>query len=56
MFSQISPVSKGFSTMSTTVGFVSGVRPHVTLKQPGPGESFATNIALVAEAVSQNVH
>ena len=42
--------------MSTTVGFVSGVRPHVTLKQPGPGESFTTNIALVAVGMSQHVH
>ena len=42
--------------MSTTIGFVSGVRPHVTLEKPGPGEGFATNIALVAEAVGQNVH
>ena len=56
MFSQISPVSKGFATMSTTVGFVSGVRPHVTLKQPGPGEGFVANLALVAEAVGEDVH
>jgi len=42
--------------VSTTIGFVSGVRPHVTLEQPGPGEGFVADLALVAEAVGQDVH
>ena len=50
------PVSKRFATMCTTIGFVSGVRPHVTLEEPRPWESFSTNIALVAETVGQDVH
>jgi len=53
---KIGPVSKRFATMCTTIGFVSGVRPHVTLEEPRPRESFSTNIALVAETVSQDVH
>ena len=50
------PVSKRFATVSTSVGFVPGVGPHVSLQQPGPGESFATNLALVAEVVCEDVH
>ena len=42
--------------MSAAVRLLSGVRPHVTLEQPGPGEGFSTNIALVAEVVGQDVH
>ena len=42
--------------MSTTVRFLSGVRPHVTLQQPGTGEGFATHIALVLVGVGQHVH
>ena len=42
--------------MGTPVRFLSGVRPHVTLEQPGPGEGFVANLALVAEAVGQDVH
>jgi len=53
---KIGPVSKRFATVSTSVGFVPGVGPHVSLQQPGPGESFATNLALVAEVVCEDVH
>ena len=28
----------------------------MSLQQPGPGESFATNLALVAEVVCEDVH
>ena len=42
--------------MSTPVRLLSGVRPHVTLEQPGPGESFVADLTLVAEAVGEDVH
>ena len=42
--------------MGAPVRLLSGVRPHVTLKQPGPGESFVADLALVTEAVGQDVH
>ena len=42
--------------MSTPVRLLSGVRPHVTLEQPGPRESLVTDLTLVAEVVGQDVH
>ena len=54
--SQVRSVSKLLATMSTPVRFLSGVRPHVTLEQPGPGESFVADLTLVAVGMSQHVH
>ena len=42
--------------MGAPVRLLSGVRPHVTLEQPRPGEGFVADLALVAKAVGQNVH
>ena len=42
--------------MSTPIWFLSGVRSHVTLQEPGTGESFVTNVALVIVGVGQHVH
>ena len=50
------PVSKRFPTMSTAIWLVPGMRPHVTLQQPGTGESFTTNVALVGQVVCENMH
>ena len=30
--------------------------PQVTLQQPGPGESFTTELTLVVEVVGEDVH
>jgi len=54
--SQVGPVSEGFAAVGAAVRFVPGVGAHVALQQPGPGERFAANIALVAEAVGQHMH
>ena len=54
--SEVGPVSKLLSTVSTPVRLLSGVRPHVTLEQPGPRESLVTDLTLVAEVVGQDVH
>jgi len=53
---KIGPVSKRFATVSTAVGFVSSVRPQVSLQEPGPRKCLATNFTLVVEVVCQNVH
>ena len=42
--------------MGTAIGLVARMGPHVTLKQPGSGESLATHIALVIEVVRKDVH
>ena len=42
--------------MSTPVRLLSGVRPHVTLEQPGPRESLVTDLTLVVVGVCQHVH
>ena len=42
--------------MGAPVWLLPGVRPHVTLEQPGPGEGLVADLALVAEVVGQNVH
>ncbi len=54
--SQVGPVGKLLTAMSTAERLFAGVRSHVSLQQPGPGESLAAHITLVAEIVSQDVH
>jgi hypothetical protein len=54
--SQVGSVGKLLSAMSTAERLFSGVRSHVSLQQPGPGESLTAHITLVAEAVCENVH
>lgn len=56
MRSQVGSVCKLFTTMSAAVWFLPGVRSHVTLQEPGTGESFVTNVALVGQVMGQNVH
>jgi hypothetical protein len=54
--SQVGSVGKLLSAMSTAEGLFSGVRSHVSLQQPGPGESLAAHITLVTEIVCKDVH
>ena len=56
MSSQIGSVSKWFPTVSTSKRFVPCVRPEVTLKKPRPGESLSTDLALVVEVMSEDMH
>ena len=56
MCSQVGSVCKLFTTMSASVWFLSSVRPHVSLQEPGTRESFVTNVALVIVGVGQHVH
>ena len=42
--------------MSAAVGFISGVRSHMALQQPGPTESLPADLALMVEVVGQDVH
>jgi len=53
---KIGPVSKGFPTVSTSIGFISSVRSHMSLQQPGTTESLPAHLALVVEVVSEDVH
>ena len=53
---QVGPVRKLLATVGAAKWFLPGVGPHVPLQQPGSGESLATHIALVAEAVGEDVH
>jgi hypothetical protein len=54
--SQVGPVCKGLATMSTAVGFVSGMRTHVALQQPRTGEGLAAHVALMGQVVGEHVH
>jgi len=54
--SQVGPVGKLFPTTGATVRFLPRVRSHVSLQQPGPGETLAAHITLVAEAVGEDMH
>jgi hypothetical protein len=54
--SQVGPVGKLLSAMSTAERLFAGVRSHVSLQQPGPGKSLAAHITLVAEIVCKDVH
>ena len=53
---EVGSVCKLLSTVSTPKGLLPGVTPGVSLQQPGPGESLATNCAGVGQAVGQHVH
>ena len=53
---QVGPVRKFLSTLGTAKWFLPGVGPHVSLQQPGAGESLATQVTLVAEVVGEDVH
>ena len=53
---QVGTVCKGLAAVGTTVGLVPCVAAHVTLQQPGPGESLSTDITLVVEVMSEDVH
>lgn len=53
---QVASVRKGFHTNRTGVRLVSRVRSFMALEKPGPGEGLATNVALMLEAVGEDVH
>ena len=53
---QVWSVCKWFSANIAGVRLVSGVGAEVSLQQPGTGESFATELALVVEVVGEDVH
>ena len=54
--SEVGSVSKLLATMSTPVWLLSGVRPHVTLQQPGTRKCFATHVTLVTQVMGEDVH
>lgn len=54
--SSIKTVSLILCSYHAAVGFVSCVRPHVPLQQPGPGKGLATKLTLMVEVVSEYVH
>ena len=53
---KVGTVCKGLSTVGATVRLVPRVAPHVALQQPGPRESLSTDITLVVEVMSEDVH
>ena len=58
MFGSVRSIAKGFGAARELagIGLFAGVRSHVSLQQPGPGESLAAHITLVTEIVGENVH
>lgn len=56
MGTEIGPVRKGFTAVSTAIRLFSRVGSHVTLEEPWSGEGFPTDVAFVMEVVSENVH
>ena len=68
--SQVWPVSKTFTTMCTTKGFISSVRseidvsiqmnrfclPQMSFEKPWSWKSFSTCVTLVVEVMCQDVH
>ena len=53
---QVGPVGKLLAAVGASVGLLSCVRPHMTLEEPGPRESLAAHVTLVAEVVGEDVH
>lgn len=54
--SQVGSVGKGLLADHAAVRFVSRVRTHVALQQPGPRKGLATELTLMVQVVSENVH
>jgi len=53
---KVGTVCKGLSTVGATVRLVPRVTSHVALQQPRPRESLSTDITLVVEVMSEDVH
>ena len=49
--SEVGPVCKLLYTLRTSEGFLSRVRSHVSLQEPGSGESFVADITFMREVV-----
>lgn len=49
--SEVGSVCKLLSALRTSEGFLSRVRSHVSLQQPGSGESFVADITFMREVV-----
>lgn len=56
MSSQIGTIGETLSANRTWVGLLSGVWPEVALKKPRSREGLPTDVALVIQVVSENVH
>ena len=54
--SQVRSVSKCFPTVSTPKRLVPCVGPEVTLEKPGARKCFPTHLALVVQAVGEDMH
>ena len=54
--SQVGSVRELLTTVGTAVGFLSCVRSHVSLQQPGTTEGFPAHLALVGKVVCEDVH
>ena len=54
--SQVGSVRELLTTVGTAVGFLSCVRSHVSLQQPGTTEGFPAHLALVGKVVGEDVH
>ena len=54
--SQVGSVRELLTTVGTAVGFLSCVRSHVSLQQPGTTEGFPAQLALVVVGVGEEVH
>ena len=53
---QVAFVRKGAGAMGAGKRLLSGVRSHVALQQPWPGEGLAAIGALAGQGVRPNVH
>ena len=49
--SEVRSVCKLLSALRTSEGFLSRVRSHMSLQQPGSGESFVADITFMREVV-----
>ena len=56
MINDIDMLRKVWCSYHAAVRFVSRVRAHVSLQQPGPRKGLATELTLMVQVVSENVH
>ena len=56
MINDIDMLRKVWFSYHAAVRFVSRVRAHVSLQQPGPRKGLATELTLMVQVVSENVH
>ena len=56
MCPQVGFVRKTAGAIGASEGFFTGMRPYMSLEQPRPGETFATNVTFARKRMGPDMH